>query len=98
MAIGNIHYLAVDATKYDQFALEYFMKSESGWLEYENTLSTFIAVPATETVTRASVATLLDALVSGGAFEPLADDAAAANVGPTVVEVDPASVAVDGIA
>ena len=98
MAIGNIHYLAVDATKYDQFALEYFMKSESGWLEYENTLSTFIAVPATETVTRVSVATLLDALVSGGAFEPLADDAAAANVGPTVVEADPASTAVDGIA
>jgi hypothetical protein len=98
MAKGDILYLAVDAVKYDQFALEYFMKSESGWLEYENTLSTFIAVPATETVTRASVATLLDALVVGGAFEPLADDAAAANVGPTVVEADPASVAVDGLA
>jgi len=97
-ARGDIHYLAVDATKYDQFALEYFMKSESGWLEYENTLSTFIAIPATETTTRASVAALIDAIVAGGAFEPLADDAAAANVGPTVVESDPANASTDGIA
>jgi hypothetical protein len=97
-AKGDILYLAVDAIKYDQFALEYFVKSASGWLEYENTLSTFFAIPSTETVTRGSVATLLDAIVAGGAFEPLADDASASNVNPTVVEASPTSAAVDGIA
>jgi hypothetical protein len=40
--------------------LGFFMKSESGWLEYENFKYFSTVVPATETVTRASKA-LVDA-------------------------------------
>lgn len=95
---GDILYLAVEATKYDQFIWQYAFTSESGWLDYSNTLNTVFATPEADTTTRASLATLLDALVLPGAFEPLADDAAAASATSTVVEADPASTAVDGIA
>ena len=40
--------------------MEYFQKSESGWLEYENTLSTVFAIPETATTTRDEFVALLD--------------------------------------
>jgi hypothetical protein len=90
---------AVKTAKYDQFSLEYDLQSESGWLEYNNNLSTIIAVPVADTVTRNSVATVLDAQLLGLGFDPKADDAAAANVGPTVVSptTDIDDVDLDGI-
>lgn len=97
-AKGNIVYLAVDGVKYDQSILQYTGSSQSGWLDYTTVLSTVIATPEADTVTRNSVATLLDAILAGKGFEALADDAAAANVNPAVVEANPASPEVDGIA
>ena len=97
-AKGNIEYLAETNTPYDQYILQYFQTSESGWLEYKNTLSTIIAVPEANTTTRASVGALLDAIVAGGAFEALADDAAAASATSTVVEPVVTDITKDGIA
>lgn len=97
-AKGDITYFAVAGTAYDQFILEYNQRSESGWKEYDNALSTVIAIPEANTVTRASVATLLDVIFAGGAFEALADDAALANVNPAVVEPVVTSQLSDGIA
>ena len=94
----NIEYLAVETTTYDQFILQYFQTSESGWLEYSNTLSTIIAVPEADTVTRASVATLVDSITTGAAFESLANDAAAASATATVVEPVVTDPALDGLA
>lgn len=96
-ARNTIEFLAVDGVKYDQAILEYFQKSESGWKEYENVLSTIFAYPATETTTRTSLMALLDAIVAGNGFEPLADDAAAASINPAVVEAPPANATKDGI-
>lgn len=97
-AKGDISYFAITGTKYDQFIIEYNQTSESGWLEYSNPLSTIIATPEPDTVTRNSVAVLLDAILAGGAFETLADDAAAANVNPAVVEPIVADEDLDGLA
>lgn len=83
---------------YDQFILEYDQKSESGWLEYENPISTIFAVPEADTVTRNSLATVLDVLTAPGGFEALADDAAAASVNPAVVEPIVTDPTKDGIA
>jgi hypothetical protein len=90
--------LAVPTGTYDQFILEYNQKSESGWLEYENPLSTIFAVPEADTVTRNSLATVLDVLTAPGGFEALADDAAAASTNPAVVEPVVTDVTKDGIA
>lgn len=90
--------LAVPTGTYDQFILEYDQKSESGWLEYENPMSTIFAVPEADTVTRNSLATVLDVLTAPGGFEALADDAAAASVNPTVVEAIVTDPTKDGIA
>ncbi len=98
LAIGNIKYRAVEASKYDQIILEYFQKSESGWLEYENVLSTIICTLEASTVTRNALLTILDALVTPLGFDALLDDAATASTTSTVVEAQPASEAVDGIA
>lgn len=77
----------VDATaKYDQFHLTYDQYSVGAWLEYFNNLATTIGVPATDTVTRNGLATLIDKLLVAYSFEPLADDAATANVNPAVIE------------
>jgi len=97
LAIGNIKYRATDAEKYDQTILEYFQKSESGWLEYENVLSTIVATPAASTVTRNALLTILDALVTPLGFDAKLDDAAAASTNPAVIEAQPASAAVDGL-
>ena len=56
---GNIEYLANKATNYTQFILEYNVKSEGGWLEYENPLTTVIAIPSTHTNTINSVRAML---------------------------------------
>lgn len=98
MAKGDIQYLAVKATKYDQFVLQYAFASESGWLNYESVLSTVFAVPGPDTVTRQALATMLNSLGSGFGFESLIDDAAAANVDPTVVEPAVTSTDTDGLA
>jgi len=94
----DIPLYALNAGKYDQFALEYFFTTESGWLEYSNTLSTIFAVPEADTVTRNALATLLDLETVTLGFEALADDAAAASVTPTVIEPQPANATKDGIA
>lgn len=98
LSMNNVIYDAVINGKYDQFILEYNQTSESGWLEYSNPLSTIFAVPEADTVTRASLATVIDVLTNGGGFEALADDAAAASTDPDVVEAQPADETKDGIA
>lgn len=98
MSLGNIIYDADINEKYDQFILEYNQKSQSGWLEYENPISTIIAVPEADTTTRAALATAIDALTASGGFEPLADDATAADTDPDVVEPQPADDTKDGVA
>jgi hypothetical protein len=80
-----INYDAVVSEQYDQFALTYDQFSVAGWGENLNNLATLVAIPATSTVTRDSFATILDAITSGLGFDPLADDAAAADVDPAVV-------------
>ena len=97
-AKGDIEFLAVKGTNYDQFTMQYTQTSESGWLEYENTLSTVLAVPATETVTRNSVAAMLDVLFTGLQFDTLVDEAAAANVNPAIVEPQATTENLDGVA
>ena len=97
-AKGDIEFLAVKGTNYDQFTMQYTQTSESGWLEYENTLSTVLAIPATETVTRGSVATMLNVLFTGLQFDSLVDEAAAANVNPNVVEPQATTENLDGVA
>ncbi len=91
---------AVKTEKYDQFALEYDLQSESGWGEFNNNLSTIIAVPNGDTITRNSVAAFLDAQLLGLGFDAKADDVAAANVGDTIVSPTTAidDVTLDGLA
>lgn len=93
-------YNADQTVKYDVFALTYDQFSIGAWLEYYNNQATIIAVPATDTVTRNALATILDGLLIGQGFDALADDAAAANVGPNVIErtTDIDDVDADGIA
>ena len=55
-------------------------------------------VPATETVTRNSVATMLNVLFTGLQFDTLVDEAAAASVNPAVVEAQPTTANLDGVA
>lgn len=85
--------------KYDQFALTYDQESQGAWLQYTRNLASIIAVPATDTVTRNSLVTILDTLITPIGFDALADDAATANTNPTVVETTTSKVATtDGIA
>jgi hypothetical protein len=98
MAYENIEYLSLKGTTYDQFIVQYAQTSESGWLEYNNVLSTVLAIPEADTVTRQAVATIFNSFLSSQGFESLIDDAAAANVDPTVVEPVVTSTATDGIA
>jgi len=85
--------------KYDQFALTYDQESQGAWLQYTRNLASIIAVPATDTVTRNGLATVLDTLITPIGFDALADDAATANTNPTVVEPTENKVAAtDGIA
>jgi len=93
------HFNAIPTVKYDQIALAYDQKSIGAWLEYENNEASIIAIPATDTVTRAAVIGILDAIATPLGFDALTDDAAAANVDPTVSEpTEDKTVATDGIA
>ena len=98
MGYENINYLSVKGTTYDQFIVQYNQTSESGWQEYSNVLSTVIAIPETDTVTRQAVATIFNSFLSTQGFETLVDDAAAASTNPAVVEPEVTSAATDGIA
>ena len=100
LAMPGFNYLAVEGSKYDQFSLVYDQFSTAGWGEYLNNLMTLVAIPAADTVTRNSFATVMDAILGTTTlFEPLADDAAAASADPAVVETSPPTTGlVDGIA
>lgn len=98
MGYENIQYLSVKGTTYDQFILQYAQTSESGWLEYSNVLSTVIATPEADTVTRQAVATIFNSFLSARGFESLIDDAAAASTNAAVVEPEVTSATLDGIA
>jgi hypothetical protein len=82
----DITYYAEANEEYDQFALTYDQFSVSGWQEHFNNLATIIAVPATSTVTRNSLVTILDRIAALVGLHALADDVALANVNPAVVE------------
>lgn len=98
MGYENINYLSVKGTTYDQFIVQYNQTSESGWQEYSNVLSTVIAIPEADTVTRQAVATVFNSFLSGLGFDSLVDDAAAASTNAAVVEPEVTSTATDGIA
>ena len=100
LAMPGFNYLANESAKYDQFSLVYDQFSTAGWGEYLNNLMTLVAIPAADTVTRNSFATVMDAILGTTTlFEPLADDAAAASADPAVVETSPPTTGlVDGIA
>jgi len=59
-AKGNIEYLAVKSTNYDQVILEHNMSSESGWKEYNNTLSTIFAFPTGTNAAKTALKAFLD--------------------------------------
>ena len=56
---GNIEYLAKQDVSYHQFDLEYEVKAHGGWLEYENGLTTIIAIKAGNTAAIQSVREML---------------------------------------
>lgn len=92
-------YNAVATEKYDIFALTYDQFSVGAWLEYLNNEATIIAVPEADTITRNALAGVLDLLLEGHGFDELADDVAASDVDPEVVEqVVDKTEATDGIA
>ena len=95
----EFEYFADPKVKYDQLALTYDQFSVGGWQEYLNHLATEIAIPADETTTRDSLVAVLDAIVGPSGFDALSDDAASADVDPTVTEAtsDKDDTALDGI-
>lgn len=97
-AANTIDLFASATVKYDQFQLESMFKTEAGWQEYENPITTIFAIPATDTVTRNALATLLDLNTATLGFEALADDAAAASTNPATIEGQPADATKDGVA
>ena len=82
----NRIYITDASGKYDVFALTYDQFSLGGWLEYFHNQASIIAIPTADTVTRNGLAAILDKVAVAQSFEPLADDAAAAVVDPTVIE------------
>lgn len=96
---NNIVTWADKAGHYDQFYLQYNQEAQAGWLEFMGNLSTMIAVPIADTVTRNSIAAVLDGVLAGLGFDALGDDVATANVSATVVSPTTAKTpATDGIA
>ena len=94
----NRIYITDASSKYDVFALTYDQFSLGGWLEYFHNQASIIAIPTADTVTRNGLAAILDKVAVAQSFEPLADDAAAAVVDPTVIEkTTDKSVTTDGI-
>lgn len=63
-AKGNIVYLADKNTNYDQIILEHNQTSESGWQEYNNTMSTVFAYPCDDCNLANSITRLLDAFIT----------------------------------
>jgi hypothetical protein len=63
-AKGNIVYLADKNTNYDQIILEHNQTSESGWQEYNNTLSTIFAYPCDDCTLATSITDLLTAFIT----------------------------------
>lgn len=91
-------YNAVATTKYDIIALTHDEVSQAAWLKYSHDEATIIAVPGPDTVTRNALMTLLDTGLTAQGFEALANDAAAANVDPAVVETTTAkTITTDGL-
>lgn len=82
----DLHYNAVGGVKYDSIMLEYGEDSIGGFQKFLSQLQTEIAIPATDTVTRDALVTVLDAQVAAVGLDALADDAALANVDPAVIE------------
>lgn len=63
-AKGNIHYLASAGSNYDQIILEHNQTSESGWKEYNNTMSTIFAFPTTSCAAKTALPILLNAFIT----------------------------------
>ena len=94
----NRIYITDGSGKYDVFALTYDQFSLGGWLEYFHNQASIIAIPTADIITRSGLAAILDKVAVAQSFEPLADDAAAAVVDPTVIEkTTDKSVTTDGI-
>ena len=75
-----ITYVAETNTQYGILALTYDQFSVGGWLEYLNNEASIIAIPQTDSVTRASLLGVIDKLAKLSNFDALADDAAGYNV------------------
>jgi len=61
MAKGNIEYLGVKTTNYDQISVEYNLTSESGWGDYKSPLATIVAFPTGTCAARTALTAFLDA-------------------------------------
>lgn len=75
-----ITYVAETNTQYGILALTYDQFSVGGWLEYLNNEASIIAIPQTDSVTRASLLGVIDKLAKLSNFDGLTDDAAGYNV------------------
>ena len=71
-----ITYVAETNTQYGILALTYDQFSIGGWLEYLNNEASIIAIPQTDSVTRASLLGVIDKLAKLSNFDGLVDDAA----------------------
>lgn len=75
-----ITYVAETNTQYGILALTYDQFSVGGWLEYLNNEASIIAIPQTDSVTRASLLGVIDKLAKLSNFDGLTDDAAGYSV------------------
>jgi len=71
---NDINYNAVKTEKYTQYILTYDEQSEGGWEQFFNNEATIVAIPNGDTVTAAAFATMLDVMLAGKGFNPLAND------------------------
>ena len=100
LAMPGFKYFASESAKYDQFNLVYDFFSTAGWGEYLNNLMTLVAIPEADTTTRNAFSAVMDAILANTSlgFEALDDDVKASSTTSTVVEGQPATGALDGIA
>jgi hypothetical protein len=85
----EVEYRVSATAKYDLVELTYDNVSAAGWSEYSSPLNTTIGFPTTNggsTTAIAATLTILDAILAPQGFDALADDAAAADDDPAVVE------------
>lgn len=75
-----ITYVAETNKQYGILALTYDQFSVGGWLEYLNNEASIIAIPQTDSVTRASLLGVIDKLAKLSNFDGLTDDAAGYSV------------------